>query len=257
MRIGVFSDLHLAPGSTSRCTASREDLLDLCERLEDGCDRVIVAGDLFDLDRPRIPGDWRGQLRAIRREYGVLVERLERFDWVYGNHDYQLQLERVPEERELITADLGVMVLHGHQWDMLLKKVPGVPQTANFIAGWLQRADLQRTARFFQRAPWAIEQAVGRVRSGDDFVDRGIRGARGLIASGWDLVVAGHSHLLRLVPTVGGLYVNSGSLCENTLDYVIIDLGEGRVEAWRDGVIHEVAERRADGWSVESSGFDA
>lgn len=253
MRIGVFSDLHLAPGPTNRCTASAEELLQLCNRLEDECDRVIIAGDLFDLDRPRRPGDWRGQWRAIRDEYGPLVEHLERFDWIYGNHDYQLQIERVPEEREVVSGGLNALFLHGHQWDMLLKKVVGVPQTANFVAGWLQRAELDRIARVFQEAPWVVERVIGELRAGDEFTDRGTRGAAGLLAEGWDVVVAGHSHILRLVPVAGGLYVNTGSMCEGSVDWAIIQMDEPCVEAWRDGELEQIA-RLDDGiWRVEET----
>jgi predicted phosphodiesterase len=251
LRIAVFSDIHLAPEATNRCTVAPSELLDLCDQLGDSCDRVIVAGDLFDLDRPRRLGDWRGQLRAIERAHPQLVDRLERFDWIYGNHDYQLQARQVPEERELVADGLRLLVLHGHQWDMLLKKVPGVPQAANFMAGWLDRARFSDTARLFQKAPWAIERVIGQLRSGDDFQDRGTRGASALVAAGWDLVVAGHSHMLRLVPVTGGLYVNTGSLCEGTTDHVVIDTRPPRVEAWRDGQLAEIAHRSEGAWAVE------
>ena len=245
MRIAFFSDLHLAPGRTNRCTASSRELLDLFDRVERDCDRVIVAGDLFDLDRPLRPGGWSEQLDAIRREWPDVVERLDAFEWIWGNHDPQLARFGVPEEREIVADGLRLLVLHGHQWDMALKKVPGLPQTANFIAGWMMRTGLVGVQNFFQEAPWIIDRAVNRVDpSRGAGWDRGIDGAARLIdEEGWDVVVAGHSHMLRLVSHQNGLYANTGALSEGTVDWLLVDTDEQRVETWRDGQLHDSVQR--------------
>ena len=257
MRIAFFSDLHLGPGRTNRCTATRRELLEFFDEVERSADRVIVAGDLFDLDRPRRPGGWRTQLDAIRRERPTVVRRLESYDWIWGNHDPQLAGLGVPEEREIAADGLRLLVLHGHQWDMALKKLPGLPQAANFVAGWMLRAGLTSVQDALQEAPWLVDRTLNHLLPGRRAdADRGIDGARRLIdRDGWDIVVAGHSHMLRLVFCDTGLYANSGALCEGRLDWLLVDTAEHTVETWRDGRLHEVVERSDDDrWSRAARG---
>lgn len=256
MKIAVISDLHLAPAPINRCTASEAELLGLFDELEARADRVVVAGDLFDLDRPRVPGDWRGQLEAIRAEFSPIYARLKAYDWLIGNHDAGLRRLGVPRERYFIGPKARALICHGHRWDMGLKKVPGLAASANFAAGWLGRAGWGEGARQLGRVPLALDerwqQASGRALG----PDRGLRGGRELVKEGpWDIVVCGHTHLLRLDVGGGGVFVNSGSICQGYIDWALVDLGGAAnssrrpsVELWRDGARFARAEKRAEGW---------
>jgi len=247
MKIAVASDLHLAPGGANRCTATPGQLLDFFDTLESQADRVVLAGDLFDLDRPRVPGDWQAQLRALRAEQPEVMRRLDAFDWVLGNHDAALARRGVPQERAVLTDRARVLIRHGHQWDMALKKIPGLAAGANFVAGWLQRAEWKGAAGALGQAPLALDRVWNR----HERRDRCLRGAQALMAGeDWDVVVCGHSHRLRLVAGPHGLFVNTGSLCLGHLDWALIDTDPARpsVTLWRDDQIFQRAEKRASHW---------
>lgn len=250
MKIAVVSDLHLAPAGANRCTATPAQLLSLFDTIEARADRVVLAGDLFDLDRPRVPGGWPAHLAKLRDEHPALMRRLDTFEWVLGNHDAALCRRGVPQERCLVGDGLRVLIRHGHQWDMTLKKLPGLAASANFVAGWLHRTDLRKAAGALGKAPLALD----RVWTGNQGRDRCLQGAQTLLAAeGWDVVVCGHSHRLRLVAGAHGLFVNTGCVCLGHLDWALIDTGAARPCAtlYRDGEIFERAEKIAGQWRIE------
>lgn len=254
MKIAVVSDLHLAPDGVNRCTATPSELLHLFEAIQASADRVVLAGDLFDLDRPRMLGGWRAQLAQLYREQPELLERMEAFEWLVGNHDAALCRRAVPQERCVLADGLRVLIRHGHQWDMLLKKMPALAPSANFVAGWLQRADLQGAASALGRAPLVFDRMLNRNKKGGR--DRLLEGAQALLVEeGWDVVVCGHSHDLRLVAGEHGLFVNTGSVCEGTIDWALIDTDAAApsVTLMRDGQLHERAEKLAGRWQLLSA----
>jgi predicted phosphodiesterase len=262
MKIAVLSDLHLAPGGANRCTATSAELLSLFDRIEARASRVVVAGDIFDLDRPRLPGDWREQLARLRRERPEVMRRLDAYDWILGNHDAALCRRGVPEERCFVADGVRVLVRHGHQWDMPLKKVPGLATSANFVAGWLERSGLRGAARAMGRVPLVLDRMLSRRdrhrnhrRAGPpSSPDRCLNGARELLAAeNWDVVVCGHSHRLRLVADPHGLFVNTGSLCLGHLDWALIetDAPQPRVTTYRDFEAVEHAVLGGGGWQIE------
>lgn len=258
MKIAVFSDLHLAPGRLNRCTASAQALLEFFDHVHAMADRVVVAGDLFDLDRPHTPGSWCEHLRQITREFPDLMARLGEFDWVWGNHDAPLARRGVPEERVLVADGLRVLIRHGHQWDMPLKRVPGLAAGANFAAGWLQRARLGRWADRLGEVPRWLDAGVS--AGGGERGDRWVQGAHHLLEQGdWDVVVCGHTHRLRLCAGAHGLFVNTGALCLGHLDFVLIDTrpaqAQAQVTAYRDFVPRERLALHAGQWrAVELPG---
>lgn len=259
MRFGLLSDLHLAPGRASRCTTPPGELLALVGRLRDTCDRVLVLGDLFDLSRPRRPLAWRAHLQAIASEHPALHDALMSCDLVFGNHDLPLAALGVPEERTFMGAAHSLIVLHGHQNDPLIKKIWGLPEAANFAAGWFERLDLSQLARALGHAPLLIDLATHRARlalgrplpeGASDRPDRDVVLAASLIDGGWGIVAAGHSHALRLVPVNGGLFVNTGSHCHGHQDHAIVDTTEGLAQIWRDGALASSARHDGSSWSV-------
>lgn len=254
MKLAVISDLHLAPSSANRCTASRGELLELFDELEARSDRVLAAGDLFDLDRPRRLGDWRGQLDAVRADFPHVVARLEDYEWIFGNHDGPLCRLGVPEEREYMADGLRVLARHGHQFDMLLKRLPAIAPTANYVAGWLHRGGLDELAGGMALVPMVLDRLWYTRSPKKAGPDRGLRGARQVLdREGFDLVICGHSHKLRLEPTPHGLFVNTGSICCGHVDWVLVDTAAGRVTAHRDGQVFQQATREPNGWHLEGA----
>ena len=249
VKLAVFSDLHLAPGGANRCQIDPKRLLEMFDRIEEAADRVVVGGDLFDLDRPRVPGDWRGQLEAVRRTYPALLARLESYEWIFGNHDAALRFEGVPEERAFVADGLRVLVVHGHQWDMLLKRIPLVAPVANFTAGWLERTALRRASGVMAKVPLILDKLWhrGRAAAGPD---RSLAGATELLAQEWDVVICGHTHRLRLEATDPGLFANSGAICEGHTDWILIDTAERRAQAYRDGRVVAQATGQQDSWKI-------
>ena len=163
MLLGFFSDLHLAPPPLSRCATPPDELVRLLDRLLERCDEVVALGDLFDLLRPRRPRGWRTQLAQIRLAYPELMRRLDRCAWLVGNHDAPLASLGVPEERAWASGEGGgALALHGHQWDIWLKRVWGLEEAANFGVGWCERAGV----------PWigsgvgAVPHVLGRLTAG-------------------------------------------------------------------------------------------
>ncbi len=252
MRLAVISDLHLAPGSANRCTASPAQLVELCDVIEDVADRALVAGDLFDLDRPRIPGDWRAHLEQVRADFPDVLARLQDYEWIFGNHDGVLCRTGVPEERAWVADGLRVLACHGHQWDMPLKKLPALAPTANFVAGWLHRGGLEGASAMMGGVPLVLDRLWYTRTPTAPGPDRSLRGATELLArEGWDMVICGHSHRLRLIATDHGLFVNTGSICTGHVDWILVDTEQAHVQAFRDGDAVQQARLRGDRWIVE------
>ncbi len=263
MRLGLLSDLHIAPAPTSRCTTPPDELLALVGRLRDSCDRVLILGDLFDLSRPRRPLAWRTHLDAIASAHPELYDVLMACELVFGNHDLALAKLNVPEERTFQGGAHAFIALHGHQNDPFIKKIWGLPDAANFVAGWLERGDLSVAARALGQVPVVVDRVNHRARralgrstvdaeDADRRPDRDVALARELIGQGWGVVAMGHSHALRLVPLDGGLFVNTGSHCHGFVDHAIVDTDDGVAQIWRDGAMIAQAHHEGDAWSVEA-----
>lgn len=266
MRLGFLSDLHLAPGRSNRCTSSEDDLLALLDWIEQRCDRVILVGDIFDLLRPAAPRAWRAHERAIERSFPRLTPRLLGFDAVYGNHDAPRANAGVPEEL-LISHERGdVLICHGHQADPWLKKVWGLEEAANFVAGWFERLELSPIARAMGHVPglldprgWrrgdAPEQREGAGEFGEEVergdLQRSERFARATLQARADVVVMGHSHGLGLNVLAGGLYMNTGAHVHGHLDACLLDLDAGIATTWRDGECGQIGVRGDQGeWEL-------
>ena len=229
--LGILSDLHLAPRGMSRCSGNEAELLQLLDTMEARCDRIVIAGDLFDLSRPLFPGAWRAWLDEIRLAYPRFVGRIQGHDSVFGNHDIWLQHLGVPEVLQINLDGWRVRVQHGHQFDVPLKQIRPLEAAANYVAGWLVRTGLDGAAEAMGHVPVAMERS----RVGQP-VDRSVQGAERILQNAdTDVVVMGHSHLLRRVELPCGVFVNTGSLCCGHLDWVRLDGKTRTAELFRDG----------------------
>ena len=257
----MISDLHLAPDGRTRCTTDPAELVGLIERLEGGCDEVVVVGDAFDLLRPRRPRGWRAELERLREQQAALMGALDRCEQVVGNHDYPLRAWGVPEERAYIGGGVKVLCVHGHQWDVWLKKIWGMEEGANFVAGWLERANLEAVSRWMGDVPVALERFMGRGGAAAKEEESALtwRGVREEFERGFDVVALGHTHGLGLWALDGEperLVVNTGSHAHGWRDAVVCDREEARVWALRDEEVVQVAWREGGvrRWSVRARG---
>lgn len=255
MRLALLSDLHLAPPGTNRCGTDPAALLRLLERLGSSTDQILTVGDLFDLSRPRLPWGWREQLGRIERAWPELTRALLGFDGVYGNHDAPRRHLGVPERLERRSALGPFLMTHGHQADVGIKRIPGLPEVANFAAGWFVRARLDAGADWLEDVPRQLEALRPRTSSGQG---RGPQNptalwARRLLRQRGGVVVMGHVHRPRLVVGRCGLYINTGAHAQGHASHVILDLGRGEVELWSHGA--RVAWGGYDGvrWSVRGA----
>lgn len=268
MRIAFLSDLHLAPGALNRCTTSPRDLGELLDTLERLADRVLLLGDAFDLLRPERWRGWRDQLDLLHQEHPALIARLLAMDAIHGNHDAPMRARGWPEERAFHHTEVGeVLALHGHQWDVWLKKIWGMEEGANFVAGWFERVGLDGVSKGMGAVPTLLERLQDRreatsptassphpesIMKEDSTRDR--RAVAGLLSHGWDVVIAGHTHGLGLYEIGQGLYINSGSHAHDHVDAAILDTSAKLAITWRDGAWSQLAARRhgagASGWDV-------
>ncbi len=226
MKIAIISDLHLAPGRLNRCRVVVSEITSLLDMLEGSHDEIIVAGDLYDLSRPVFPGGWQSHRQKMRSEFGTLLERLEAYPAVFGNHDQKRALEGVPEQLWR-RSKMSVLITHGHQFDHPIKRIYGLEAAANFVAGWSVRAHLSVISSALGTVPTLLEGLKGKG------ADASLEGAESLLkTSGADVVVLGHSHLLRAVRTPFGMFINSGSWTESNAQWVSLDLSTRVCELW-------------------------
>jgi len=236
LKIAVISDLHLGPGLMNRCSPDARKITRWLDLIEATHDRVIIAGDLFDLSRPRRFSGWEEHLDAIHFQWGELSRRLEAMEAVYGNHDRERALMGVPEQIIIPTESKPIIILHGHQFDPLIKQIPGLEKSANFAAGWFVRLGLSPLAEAMGTAVALNERVESQFRRVDaDDRDLSRQGAHRKLREGFSMVILGHSHRLRHIALPEGDFVNSGSWVCGHADWASIDTDTKQVRLFRDG----------------------
>ena len=251
-----MSDLHLGTREYDRCTSSTEQIIALLDELERRCERVVLLGDTFDLLRPRRARSWSSRLERIRQERPELVRRLEACHQIVGNHDAPLAALGVPEELDFVGASRRAVLIHGHQWDVWLKRVWGLEGSANFIAGWCDRAGFEAISSWMGEVPRRLgARRVGGER-GQGEGRRFELGAELELERGFDVIAYGHTHALGLFEMAHGkLAINAGSHAHGWRDAAALDLDQGWALALRDGVAQQAASVSPRGrWRVHERG---
>jgi len=228
MKIAIISDLHLAPGKLNRCGVGIDWITQTLDLLDSTHDEVIVGGDLYDLSRPSKPGGWSAHRDLIQREFGEVIQRLESYPAVFGNHDRARGIMGVPQTLSR-TGNIRVLVQHGHQFDGNLKRVPGLEGLANYVAGMGARLGLEGIGTALGAIPATLEKLS--LRDGPDANTLGAQ--RLLETSNFDIVVTGHTHLLRAIQSDHGIVANSGAWSTEP-QWISIDLNTGNLELVRD-----------------------
>lgn len=247
MRIAFLSDLHLAPGSLSRCTTSPERLLRDLDALEGWADEVILLGDVYDLSRPSTPRGWRAHLARVRAQSPELCARLDALTHVWGNHDKPMSTLGALECWSYKSDACAVRALHGHQSDALIKRVPVLAEVGNFAAGWLERGRRPKLARALGRVPEHLERLRG--EAAQDGLDRITGFADDVLSEGWDVVVCGHTHRLGAFVRPGGLFLNTGAHTRDAgPDYTLLDTQRAAAQCVRRGLFHDGAHVEGSTW---------
>ena len=116
----IISDLHIGVethlAKKGFHIASRtKDMYDCIMENSEGCDHLIVLGDVKDA----VPGSSKQEFREIPNFFERLKERFDNIDLVRGNHDTNIE-EFLPEGIRVrpstgMVID-GVGYIHGHTW---------------------------------------------------------------------------------------------------------------------------------------------
>ena len=116
----VISDLHIGVEAHLmkkgfHLVSRTEEMFDCIMENSEGCNRLIVLGDVKD----SVPGSSKQEYREIPDFFRRLQERFERIDIVRGNHDTSIEEflplgVRVRPSTGVRVGDVGYV--HGHTW---------------------------------------------------------------------------------------------------------------------------------------------
>lgn len=191
MKTVILSDCHI--GSEE---ANYRDVNRFLRHLI--CDRLILAGDFFDL--------WDMSVPDIRRRFADTMSLLRQLvvggthvDYIMGNHDEDYLKKPVMATDLLvpmISADLElddgrkVAVIHGHEFDPIFKKC----YTLSRVLAWINRTArkvLGLSAKSFKKK--TCTDLRGQKYS--DTVDKIHKSAQEAYQKlGYDVLVMGHTH---------------------------------------------------------------
>jgi predicted phosphodiesterase len=233
MRICAISDLHIGTGDrTDRFGHAMPEFHRFLDDMERRSDRIVLVGDILDTHHGVVPFDFFGEVRRAAAAYPGLVDRLlsGAYHIVSGNHDECL--ETLPGAGSLKTIDADgtrVILLHGHQYDRLIRWAPHVCAVGNWAGGRFEAAGMPGALRFLDRFDDWANNGVQRSRT-DIYRDRAVAlGAEHRAA----VVVMGHLHKQDLHRDRGVTYVNCGSCVQGRFEFALIDTATGGAEVGR------------------------
>lgn len=237
MKICVVSDVHFKyQVVTEEDRARNEVILDFFRSLAGKYDRLILAGDIFDL--------WFDWKYCLVKQYFPLLkcladirERACEIVYISGNHDFwfgdffpdYLGVELVADNYTLNVDAKKILVTHGDLYtvnDMrykLFRSIIRLPMLKNIFAllhpDFAMRlgSQMSRTSRKRISPMWLRKQKTAGLE----------KYAAVQIQRGYDIVVMGHSHEPRLKEMNGGHYGNCGDWLKNRSYIKIID---GKIE---------------------------
>lgn len=191
MRTVILSDCHI--GSPEANVAHLNRFLLTLE-----CDRLILAGDIFDL--------WDMSAEEIKRIYFPTIEKLRRMsakmkiEYLLGNHDEGyldnplIPLTEIPVIKECkfsLPDGRVVGVVHGDEYDHMYKKHYWLYR----VSAWLNGLS-SKVLNFSWKDTYGKQTCTS--LSGVDYskaVDKVHNAARKDMAKkGYDIVVMGHTH---------------------------------------------------------------
>lgn len=212
----IVSDLHL--GAPSRYPQADGEL---CRILWRDWERIILAGDIFDL--------WRSSYWAIRKVHTTLMETIAASKCpvilIPGNHDEVFRgltnldgMEVAWPTYTFMSGGKKITVCHGDTYDTSGAALSGfgawLGSAADRIAAWLAGpgVSVQRSVRrsFVERGPGREKYARPILEAAARDIDS-------------DLVILGHTHVPSGPEEIAGrLVVNSGDFGTDHMTYVVV-----------------------------------
>jgi predicted phosphodiesterase len=231
MKLAVCSDFHL--GRKDRTDRFEHDIQHFhayLDHLEESADEVILLGDIIDTHHGRIPLAFFREVRIISGLYSGLVDRLlgGNMKVVAGNHDSCLsELPGIEDEALFQVDGRRILMIHGHQFDRLIRTSPTLCAIGNYLGGAAERHGLKGALALLD---WIDDAANGGVN-----VDRNILYREKAIElarqRGVDTIVLGHTHQQDRQEARGVTYLNVGANLGGRFEYGFIDTATGIVEA--------------------------
>ncbi|MBU3741124.1 MAG: UDP-2,3-diacylglucosamine diphosphatase [Candidatus Kapabacteria bacterium] len=236
-KVYFVSDVHLGLGARDADRKREELLLRLLRRISHDAAHIFIVGDLFDAwfdYRTVVP---RNHIRtlaqlAYMREQGLPIT------YLIGNHDFghytffvdDLDIEPIGGDVDATIGNTRVYIAHGDgkahddRGYLLLKAI-------------LRNPLAQRMYRWLH-PDTGIGLASGTSAKSRDHTDRKDYGGRdGLydfavqrLREGYDVVVMGHRHQVRVEHTADGTYANLGHWLGVTPTFGVFDPEIGRMD---------------------------
>ncbi|MHA1112153.1 MAG: UDP-2,3-diacylglucosamine diphosphatase [Promethearchaeota archaeon] len=210
MKILVVSDLHLGNGTRSDDFGHGEELQAIEQRFLDfvkaqNADRVYLNGDIYEL--------WQARWKKVEKAHKKIIDVFEndpKYVRIVGNHDFSLSGLYSDEIRT--KSGKRVIILHGFQADPHMNNA--FVRFFVWILGGLERLispNIDKSHHIFRK-------------KGDKSMlkKRQIKFAANLLKT-YDICVLGHTHFFGIDESEDGIYANSGTCQNGSLQGIIID----------------------------------
>lgn len=234
-RTVFLSDLHL--GSTG---ARARELSKLLKKLQ--CEQLYLVGDVIDMWRLRRKWFWPADHNdVVRRILKIASRKKTEVIFLPGNHDeaarqyHHLEFGGVRVEPYAVheTADgRRLLVIHGDQFDLVVKHSPLLSMAGALAYEWLQRINrvYNRGRALLGLRYWSLSNYLKmRVKKACTFISRFeetlSREAKRQKLEG---VICGHIHKAEIAQIDGIEYYNCGDWVESCT--VLVEHFDGRLE---------------------------
>lgn len=205
----LCSDFHLG---SKVCQSNK--ILELLNKYD--FETLIFAGDLIDsYHLQRLSKEhWKvlGELRKISKKHECI--------WIVGNHDVNEEIISILLGFEFVKdykfniKNKSFYVIHGDKFDNFVHGRPLLTEIASFFYYNLQKIDRkQRVSR------WVKSKSKTWIGAARKMSDNLISYGRN---NGYDVIIAGHSHIPEIYHKDDICYINCGSQCEIPCTHVII-----------------------------------
>ncbi len=223
MRLAILSDFHVAPGLESNFSLDDESIAVLVKSLRSSAEKIIFAGDIFELDQSINPFCSKFKIiRNIIRKYPKLWTVLNHRNsyLVYGNHDIELEEMSACEYIDVKGKKGNVRILHGHQLDNWINSKLPIDKMICWFVGMLERFGWKKAEvvltkfhlRLLKSPKWSNSIHSYRRKAMKYMSENNI-----------SCLIMGHTHFLDAYQNEDRLFINTGCVANSKVNYCIID----------------------------------